>query len=164
MPGGIAEQRSRCHRPSSAVAQRYAGTAVAIEPNPPSFGGLVANVRENGLAQTLTPLQIAVHPSAQKVCVQPLEWHPRRGSTALTNTGMCRMEPARRGAATPAMPLAEALAPYPRIAAIKVDAEALTCEILHSGREVLERDGPLLAVGRGARGAARAARAAWLRA
>lgn len=117
---------------------------VAIEPNPTSFEGLCANLRANRVVRRVTSLPIAIHPSWSHLTLAPLPWRPRPGSPARTNSG--RFGVAGAEGATPAARLDEALAPFERIALIKVDAENLGPEILASGKTILTRDHPVIAV------------------
>jgi FkbM family methyltransferase len=117
---------------------------IAIEPNPTSFEGLRGNLHANGVTTGVTCLPIAIHPRWSHVRLAPLPWLPREGSPARTNSGMHGVVGA--DGPMPAARLEAALAPFGRIALIKVDAENLGPAILASGQTILARDHPVIAV------------------
>ncbi|MEV6041158.1 FkbM family methyltransferase [Nonomuraea sp. NPDC052116] len=119
-----------------------ADRVVAIEPNPVSHAGMLANVRAADVEDRVTALPIAIHPDAERVSLVPLPWRPRPGG-ARTNSGMYGVTV---GGPTPAVRLDRALADVGDIAVVKVDAEGLGAEILRSGLGLLTRDRPLVAV------------------
>jgi FkbM family methyltransferase len=121
---------------------------VAIEPNPASFDGLLANVRVNGISQQVTALRIAVHPSCERVTLVPASWRPEPGIPiqARTNSGMIGVVPASDRNETLADRLDNILPLFGKIAVLKVDIENLSVEALESGMTVLKRDRPVVAV------------------
>jgi len=125
-----------------------ADLVVAIEPNPPAHAGLLANVEANGIAERVTTLRLAVHPTLSRVDVVPLPWRPRGRHGALTNSGTVGVKaPPRRGTgSTPAATLDEILAPFDAVSLVKVDTEGLGAEVLGSGARTLESHRPLVAV------------------
>ena len=125
-----------------------ADRVVAIEPNPPAYAGLLANIEENTIGDRVTALPLAVHPTLRRVDVVPLPWRPRRGHAALTNSGTVGVKaPPRRGTGSAAAaPLDEIVAPFDAVSVVKVDAEGLGAEVLESGRRTLESQLPLVAV------------------
>jgi FkbM family methyltransferase len=122
---------------------------VAIEPNPTSFDGLLANVRGNGISQRVTALRIAIHPSRERITLVSPPWRPTPESPiqARTNSGMvCAIPASDNGETSTAARLDNILSPFDKIAVLKVDAENLSIEALESGMTVLNRDRPLVAV------------------
>ena len=121
---------------------------VAIEPNPASFDGLLANIRLNGISHHVTPLRIAIHPSCQHVTLVPAPWRPEPKSPiqARTNSGMIGVIPASEKSDTSADRLDNILAAFEKIAVLKVDIEDLSVEALESGMTVLKQDRPVVAV------------------
>jgi FkbM family methyltransferase len=118
---------------------------VAIEPNASSYGGLVDNLRLNGIADRVRAMHAAVHPTLRTVRVVALPWSPRGGNAARTNSGMVAVAADGRGPRVAAAPLTELLAGCDRVAVVKVDAEGESASILRSGLDVLARDRPLVA-------------------
>jgi FkbM family methyltransferase len=123
----------------------HAERVIAVEPNPPAFDGLLANVAANEIEEVAQPLALAVHPTLTQVDVIALPWRPRPGSGAVGNSGTVGVKEAVNGGVR-AAPLDEILADAGTIAVLKVDAEGLGAEILESGLGTLERDRPLVAV------------------
>lgn len=121
---------------------------VAIEPNPTSFGGLLANVRVNGIYQQVTALRIAIHPRCPRVTLVPGLWRPEPGTRmqARTNSGMIGVSPSLGRCEIPAGRLDNILAAFGKIAVLKIDIEGLGVEALESGVTLLNRDRPLVAV------------------
>src|SRR5512139_3594021 len=106
---------------------------VALEPNPPSFALLRQTIAANGLVGRADWLNMACHPSWQAVDVIP-------GPPG--NTGMATVI---EGSQIPAIRL-DALADGLQVAVVKIDVEGLGAAVLASGRKLLQRDRPLLAV------------------
>lgn len=120
---------------------------VAIEPNPPTYAGLVHNLSVNGLAGTTTAVAAAIHPEWRQVTVSVPSWEPRPDSPAASNTGMARVGPATGGAeAVPAMPLDEAVGERDEVAVVKVDVEGGALGVVESGMRTLARHRPLLVI------------------
>jgi FkbM family methyltransferase len=121
---------------------------VAIEPNPASFDGLLANVQVNGISQQVIALRIAIHPSCERVSLVPMYWQPEPGVPiqARTNSGMIGVAPASGGKGTSAARLDNVLHSFGKITVLKVDIEGLSVEALESAMTILKRDRPVVAV------------------
>ncbi len=133
---------------------------VAIEPNPVSLRSLISMTAENGVSDRVTALAIAIHPTCERVDLDPLPWRPRGTNGARTNSGMVGVRAADKLGHIRAQRLDDALAPFGRIAVLKIDAEDLSAEILLSGRSTLDRHRPVVAIE--ATSDEASARVAWL--
>ena len=121
---------------------------VAIEPNTVSARSLIASMRQNGVGERVTTLNIAIHPTYDRVEVTALPWSPRGRNAARTNSGRVGVRPAGghgRGHVA-AQRLDDALAPFDRIALIKIDTEDISADVLASAGQTLERYRPVIAV------------------
>jgi FkbM family methyltransferase len=123
-----------------------AARVVAIEPQKDSLAGLSATMRQNSVGDRVIPLHIAIHPTLKRVELTKLPWQPRRGSEALTNSGMVGIRAAPDHGEIPADTLNHVLEPYDDITLIKVDTEGLSVDVLESGWGVLEHYRPAIAV------------------
>ncbi len=120
---------------------------VAVEPRPATYAVLVASIEANGIEEKTTALQLAVHPNLREVTSYPIPMSraQRRRMPCRTNTGRQGVRAPMGGEiVTPAVPL-DAL-DVADVAVLKIDVEGMSVAALLSGRTLIERDRPAIAI------------------
>lgn len=107
---------------------------IAFEPNPTTYGYLVANLASNGLGETCRTCNAAVGSASGQV--RPLDASDR-------NSGMATVEADPAGAIA-MVTLDDQVLGEPRIDVIKIDVEGWELDVLRGAERVLRQHQPIL--------------------
>jgi FkbM family methyltransferase len=129
------------HTIGLAKAVGQGGQVIAIEPQPPIFQVLCANLALNGIANT-TPLAFGCGAHTDSMIAPIIEY----GTPTLHNSGSVSLIDSGSGVAVPVVPLDELAKELPGLRLLKIDVEGMERQVLQGANELITRHRPLLYV------------------